>query len=427
MHLPPFVSAVHITESEANAKKLIESVSKWILSSWFSSWFALIFHLPIHQSDEEIGEISEGQISNTGCHKVLVLAFRFLLRKIEGEPACSDQRRTEEFHHSANGRWIKKNRTSFWTYETYLLTDPRYIYDTYPRSNRKQGRGTSVRNSRSYRSRQFGRTLHRNDRLAKEILISTKKAKDLVIWLHRRPNLLIEPMTRDSETMSNCCCLLCVKNIIREKDLPRTGRTFGNAISKLGSAGKRRATLNSHEIPPWRFLLQRASHSRASCTSRQVIFPFTGHVSQAIVNAMIQLISMYVIRFPCTMFSSSRFIYFSFFFFSSFVILFRTLERKRRNLVHHCFATGPNYTTNDSPFRVHPFLRESPPSSFFFRSLRRRSGWANYPDDSTVRGSISNPEGIDSMRFIFPIVHFLIIFKLFLFRFISNKCHEHLL
>lgn len=315
MHLPPFVSAVHITESEANAKKLIESVSKWILSSWFSSWFALIFHLPIHQSDEEIGEISEGQISNTGCHKVLVLAFRFLLRKIEGEPACSDQRRTEEFHHSANGRWIKKNRTSFWTYETYLLTDPRYIYDTYPRSNRKQGRGTSVRNSRSYRSRQFGRTLHRNDRLAKEILISTKKAKDLVIWLHRRPNLLIEPMTRDSETMSNCCCLLCVKNIIREKDLPRTGRTFGNAISKLGSAGKRRATLNSHEIPPWRFLLQRASHSRASCTSRQVIFPFTGHVSQAIVNAMIQLISMYVIRFPCTMFSSSRFIYFSFFFF----------------------------------------------------------------------------------------------------------------
>ena len=382
MHLPPFVSAVHITESEANAKKLIESVSKWILSSWFSSWFALIFHLPIHQS--------------------------------EGEPACSDQRRTEEFHHSANGRWIKKNRTSFWTYETYLLTDPRYIYDTYPRSNRKQGRGTSVRNSRSYRSRQFGRTLHRNDRLAKEILISTKKAKDLVIWLHRRPNLLIEPMTRDSETMSNCCCLLCVKNIIREKDLPRTGRTFGNAISKLGSAGKRRATLNSHEIPPWRFLLQRASHSRASCTSRQVIFPFTGHVSQAIVNAMIQLISMYVIRFPCTM-------------FSSFVILFRTLERKRRNLVHHCFATGPNYTTNDSPFRVHPFLRESPPSSFFFRSLRRPSGWANYPDDSTVRGSISNPEGIDSMRFIFPIVHFLIIFKLFLFRFISNKCHEHLL
>lgn len=118
--------------------------------------------------------------------------------------------------------------------------------------------------------------------------------------------------------MSNCCCLLCVKNIIREKDLPRTGRTFGNAISKLGSAGKRRATLNSHEIPPWRFLLQRASHSRASCTSRQVIFPFTGHVSQTIVNAMIQLISMYVIRFPCTMFSSSRFIYFSFFFFFEF-------------------------------------------------------------------------------------------------------------
>ena len=81
-------------------------------------------------------------------------------------------------------------------------------------------------------------------------------------------------------------------------NLPRTGRTFGNAMSNIGSAGRRTATLSSQENVPLRLLLQSASQSWASCTSRQVTFPLTGHqpISQVIVNATIQLVSIYVTR-----------------------------------------------------------------------------------------------------------------------------------
>lgn len=101
------------------------------------------------------------------------------------------------------------------------------------------------------------------------------------------------------------------------ENLPRTGRTLGNAMSNIGSAGRRTATLSSQEYVPLRLLLQRASQSWASCTSRQITFPFTGHqpISQVIVNATIQLVSIYVTRtIPlacpspsrCTSFSSNE-------------------------------------------------------------------------------------------------------------------------
>lgn len=73
---------------------------------------------------------------------------------------------------------------------------------------------------------------------------------------------------------------------------PSTGRTLGKDISKLGSAGRMTAILSSQVTAPWRFLLQSASQSRASCTSLQVTFPLKGHASHTIISMTIQLAPM---------------------------------------------------------------------------------------------------------------------------------------